>query len=122
MADNVNHPAHYQSKKGIETIDIIEACVEDLTGIEAVCTGNVIKYISRWKKKNGLEDLKKAQWYLNKLIDTASDTINLPKTRSISQIVVPDPLEPQKYNYYNVNPSIKITSTGEITNETDKDI
>ena len=114
MADNVNHPAHYQSKKGIETIDIIEACVEDLTGIEAVCTGNVIKYISRWKKKNGLEDLKKAQWYLNKLIDTA--------TRSISQIVVPDPLEPLEYNYYNVNPTIKITSTGEITYETDKDI
>lgn len=74
MADNVNHPAHYQSRKGIETIDIIEACVEDLTGMDAVCTGNVIKYISRWKKKNGLEDLKKARWYLNKLIDSRTST------------------------------------------------
>lgn len=73
MADNVNHPAHYQSRKGIETIDIIEACVEDLTGMEAVCTGNVIKYISRWKKKNGLEDLKKARWYLDRLIDSQTD-------------------------------------------------
>ena len=69
MADNVNHPAHYQSRNGLETIDIIEACVEDLTGMEAVCTGNIIKYISRWKKKNGLEDLRKAKWYLNRLID-----------------------------------------------------
>lgn len=66
--DNVNHPAHYQSNSGLETIHIIEACTENLTGIEAVATGNVIKYMSRWKKKNGLEDLKKARWYLNHLI------------------------------------------------------
>ena len=66
--DNVNHPRHYQSASGLETIDIIEACTEDLIGMEAVHTGNIIKYISRWKKKNGLEDLKKAQWYLVRLI------------------------------------------------------
>lgn len=66
--DNVNRPKHYQTKNGLETIDAIEAFTEDLTGIEAVCTGNVIKYISRWKKKNGIEDLKKAEWYLQRLI------------------------------------------------------
>lgn len=66
--DNVNRPEHYQTKNGLETIDAIEAFTEDLTGIEAVCTGNVIKYISRWKKKNGIEDLKKAEWYLQRLI------------------------------------------------------
>ena len=66
--DNVNHPAHYISKNGIETIDVIQAFTEDLVGIEATDTGNIIKYISRWKKKNGLEDLKKAKWYLDHLI------------------------------------------------------
>lgn len=66
--DMVNHPDHYKSKTGLETIDVIEAFCDDLNGIEAFCTANVIKYICRWKKKNGLEDLKKARWYLDKLI------------------------------------------------------
>lgn len=66
--DMVNHPAHYQSETGLEVIDVIEAFTFDLKGIEATDTGNVIKYICRWNSKNGLEDLKKAQWYLNHLI------------------------------------------------------
>lgn len=65
-ADNVNKPAHYQGK--IECIDAIEAAVEGLEGLEAVCTANVIKYVWRWKKKNGREDLMKAEWYLKKLL------------------------------------------------------
>lgn len=67
-SDNVNHPEHYQTTNGLEAIDVIEAFTADLQGIEAVCTGNVLKYMCRWKKKNGLEDLKKARWYLEKLI------------------------------------------------------
>lgn len=67
--DMVNHPSHYKTKNGLETIDVIEAFTDGLNGIEATDTGNVIKYICRWKKKNGLEDLKKAQWYLNHLIN-----------------------------------------------------
>lgn len=66
--DNVNHPQHYQSKSGLETIDVIEAFTEELVGGEATNTGNVLKYMCRWKSKNGLEDLKKARWYLNRLI------------------------------------------------------
>ena len=66
--DMVNHPPHYQSESGLEVIDVIEAFTADLKGSEAVCTGNVIKYTLRWKHKNGLEDLKKARWYLNRLI------------------------------------------------------
>lgn len=66
--DMINHPTHYASKAGIEVIDVIDAFTEDLTGIEAVCTANVIKYICRWKKKNGIEDLKKARWYLDHMI------------------------------------------------------
>lgn len=68
-ADVVNHPSHYQSAKGLEVINVIEAFCAGLEGIEATDTGNVIKYICRWKHKNGIEDLKKARWYLNHLID-----------------------------------------------------
>ena len=64
----VDHPNHYQSETGMEVIDVIEAFTFDLKGIEAFDTGNVIKYICRWNNKNGLEDLRKAQWYLNHLI------------------------------------------------------
>lgn len=63
--DPIN-PSHY--KKDVEAIDIIKMYTEDLKGIEATDTGNIIKYILRWPNKNGLEDLKKAQWYLEHLI------------------------------------------------------
>jgi len=67
MKDNVNHPAHYTSGN-IECIDAIESAVTELTGIEAMCIGNAIKYLWRWKRKNGVEDLRKAKWYIDKLI------------------------------------------------------
>ena len=63
--DLVNHPSHY-TESGIETIDVIEAWKLDF------CLGNAIKYISRAGKKDSskeLEDLRKAQWYLNRAID-----------------------------------------------------
>lgn len=65
----INHPNHYQSETGMEAIDVIEAFTFDLTGVEAFDTGNIIKYICRWKKKNGLQDLRKAKWYLEHLIN-----------------------------------------------------
>lgn len=65
--DTVNHPSHY-CQGGIECIDAIQAAVTGLTGMEAVCTGQIIKYVWRWKHKNGTEDLQKARFYLNKLI------------------------------------------------------
>lgn len=67
MTDNVNHPSHY-TQGGVECIDAITAATVNKTGIEAVCTANVIKYLWRYEAKNGLEDVKKAQWYLNRLI------------------------------------------------------
>lgn len=77
---NVDHPDHYHSRKtGMETIDIMEMICEDLTGSEAIYMSNIVKYISRWKKKNGIEDLKKAKWYLNRLIiklEEKKETIN----------------------------------------------
>lgn len=67
--DLVNHPKHYISKSGIEAIDVIEAFTSDLDGMEAYCTGNILKYMCRWKNKNGIEDLEKAAWYQNYLIN-----------------------------------------------------
>ena len=64
--DNVTKPAHYADKK-IEVIEYIKDTVTT-EGYEGYCIGNVIKYISRYKKKNGLEDLKKARYYLNSII------------------------------------------------------
>ena len=62
VVDNVNHPPHYKTG-GIETIDFIEA--KDL----GYHLGNVIKYVTRAKHKGTeLEDLKKAQWYLERAI------------------------------------------------------
>lgn len=66
--DNVNHPLHYTSGK-IECIDALEAATNGLEGIEAFCTANAIKYLWRWKYKNGVEDLRKSIWYINHLIE-----------------------------------------------------
>jgi len=67
-SDPMINPSHYKTKSGLETIDVIEAFTEDLQGIEAVDVANIIKYITRYKKKNGLQDCKKAAWYCNHLI------------------------------------------------------
>ena len=67
--DMINHPDHYKSETGMEVIDVIESFTFDLKGIEATDTGNIIKYICRWKKKDGLQDLKKAECYLKHLIN-----------------------------------------------------
>ena len=68
MSDNVNHPNHYQSNTGIEVIDVIKAFTSELSGEEAFCIGNAIKYICRYSKKNGVEDLEKAKWYIDRVI------------------------------------------------------
>jgi hypothetical protein len=64
--DTVNHPSHY-TDGGIECIEAIEAALtnEEFRGY---CKGNCIKYIWREKLKGGTESLKKAQWYLDRLI------------------------------------------------------
>lgn len=70
--DMVNHPSHY-CQGGIECIDAIKAATVNKQGIEAVCVANVIKYLFRYETKNGLEDVKKAAWYLDRLIDEMED-------------------------------------------------
>lgn len=67
QADVVNHPAHYCEGK-IECIDAIESATANLTGFKGYCTGNAIKYLWRWHSKGGTEDLRKAAWYIERLI------------------------------------------------------
>lgn len=68
--DAVNSPAHYTSG-GIECIDCIKAALgENFIGF---LIGNVLKYCYRYRNKNGLEDLKKAAWYLDRAIKEIED-------------------------------------------------
>ena len=70
--DMVNHPPHY-NQNCIECIDGIESALGD--GFEFYLAGNCMKYLWRYKHKNGLQDLQKAQWYLNKLIKTKAEEV-----------------------------------------------
>jgi hypothetical protein len=64
--DYVNHPPHYTAGK-VECIDAIEAATVNKSGIEAVCVGNVLKYLWRYEQKDGLQSVEKARWYLDRL-------------------------------------------------------
>jgi len=66
--DPVNHPAHYTAGK-VECIDAIESATVGLTGGLAYATGAAIKYLWRWNRKNGVEDLRKARWHVDRLIE-----------------------------------------------------
>lgn len=68
--DNVNHPSHY-NESGIECIEAIRATLGD--EFPAYCKGNVMKYLWRYQYKNGIEDLKKAQVYLNWMVEYIED-------------------------------------------------
>ena len=64
--DPVNRPAHYTSG-GIECIDAMQAAFGD-EAVKDFCLCNAFKYLWRHRQKNGVEDLKKCRWYLNRLI------------------------------------------------------
>lgn len=68
--DVVNNPSHY-NKGGMECIDYIEQQLSP-EAFKGYLEGNMIKYMHRHKYKNGLEDLKKAQWYLQRLTKATS--------------------------------------------------
>ena len=70
--DIVNHPTHY-NQGNVECIDAMAAATVNKCGIEAICVSNVIKYLFRYETKNGLEDVKKAQFYLNRLVEELED-------------------------------------------------
>ena len=68
MSERVKHPKHYN--RGIEMWDY--AYSHNLDFFE----GNIVKYVTRWKEKNGVEDLHKAKQYLDKLIDLVGEKDN----------------------------------------------
>lgn len=68
--DNVHSPKHYMLESlGIEVKDIIFEVTKDMKGKEAVCVGNILKYVMRARKKNGMEDYEKAYEYLGYLLN-----------------------------------------------------
>ena len=73
--DRVNSPSHYTSGKQ-EAIDIIEAAIKDAPSPgKGLLQAQVLKYMLRvWLKDNPLEDLKKARWYLDRLIDQSESS------------------------------------------------
>ena len=70
--DNIISPNHYTSDKGFEVFDVQEAFIHELKGMAASYWCNIVKYILRFQRKNGVEDLKKAKYYLEKLIEEES--------------------------------------------------
>lgn len=72
MEDKIT-PKYYRNSK-IECIDAIESATINKKGLDAVCTANIIKYVWRCEEKNGLEDMKKALWYLEKMIKHHEET------------------------------------------------
>ena len=70
--DNVNSPAHYVKRGGVECIDAIRASMT-AEAFAGFCKGNVIKYVFRYEDKGGVEDLRKAMVYLTWLTDTVEN-------------------------------------------------
>jgi hypothetical protein len=79
MGNKVNHPDHYQNIAGVEAIDILNDVVKDLPGKQAAMLWNSMKYLFRFQKKNGVEDLKKARTYLDYLINDMESTQDAAK-------------------------------------------
>ncbi len=71
MAEAINHPSHYDTGR-YECIEVMEEAL-GREAVKAFCTCNAFKYLYRHKRKNGLEDLKKARWYLNKAIEMTEE-------------------------------------------------
>ena len=69
--DSVNHPSYYTDGK-IECIDAIESSMSKAAFI-GYCKGNIIKYIWRYEHKGGVESLKKAKWYIDKLTEVIGE-------------------------------------------------
>ena len=77
MTDMVNSPPHYNTGK----VECIVAIEESMTpdAFKGYLKGNVLKYMWRYEYKNGTQDLEKAQWYLNRLVQTCKKSTTLQK-------------------------------------------
>jgi hypothetical protein len=93
---NAINPAHYQ-KGGVECIEAIEASIT-AEAFKGFLKGNCIKYLYRYENKNGVEDLKKAEWYLLRLIATRENEVAFEDkiTQTISE-ALPVNYDPDDY-------------------------
>lgn len=106
MTSNVNHPSHY-NQGGKETIEILKDFLTE-NEFKGFLKGNVIKYMHRYNFKNGLEDLSKAQWYLNKLRETESETTYANKESDSAKCVYTQPATSSCLDYvYGSCPDVK---------------
>lgn len=71
MINNVEHPSHYATGK-FECIDVMME-VFGIEYVKAFCICNAFKYIYRCNRKNGIEDIEKAKWYLNKYLEISKE-------------------------------------------------
>lgn len=104
LKEKVNHPSHYEKSCSLECIDAMEM----MMGPDLIyfCLGNCIKYLWRCRSKNGMEDLKKTKWYLNKSADLSNtysyenlnNIINLIKKLSEEMILLEDTLKIDNIN------------------------
>jgi len=81
MSDNVNHPEHYSGKK--ECIDVMLE-TQGKEAVKGFCVCNAIKYLYRQRQKGGLEDIKKAVWYLNKYIELCNENKDIKNSSPFS--------------------------------------
>lgn len=74
MIDNVNHPSHYETGK-FECIDVLIE-TQGVDAAKSFCLCNAMKYLYRHKRKNGIEDIKKCRWYVDKYIKLEAQNTN----------------------------------------------
>jgi len=79
VVDVVNHPSHY-TQSGIQAIDAIKAAVATAPPVQAVFVANILKYVWRYREKNGKQDLMKARWYLDALIQEVESKLDNAKS------------------------------------------
>jgi hypothetical protein len=90
--DPVHHPSHYETGK-FECIEVMEEAL-GRDAVEGFCLCNAFKYIYRSQRKNGAEDLEKALWYLNKLLNMKKeDPISLEVSEAVRAL---EPLSAQE--------------------------
>lgn len=64
----VSHPSHYKFGN-FEVIDVVDAVTEELSGYECNYTAQALQYLMRWHRKNGYQDLEKAIWFIQRILD-----------------------------------------------------
>lgn len=85
--DNINHPKHYETDK-VECIEAMEI-TQGRAAVMSFCLCNAFKYLWRHDRKNGLEDIKKARWYLDKYIELAEKE-EVPVCKELKKVVDKD--------------------------------